>query len=78
MTLELYRSSTLDRAKRWSDLNPKERRCWAVGRFVNYSGEQAVNLLRMTGEDGVRFVRTVESAGLSPASTRGQLAGVRL
>ncbi|WP_245872992.1 tyrosine-type recombinase/integrase [Deinococcus planocerae] len=51
---------------------------WAVGRFLKYSGDQAVNLLRMTGEDGVRFVRTVEAAGLSPASTRVQLAGVRL
>ncbi|WP_246581012.1 tyrosine-type recombinase/integrase [Deinococcus aestuarii] len=51
---------------------------WAVGRFLAYVGEQAVNLLRMTTEDGVRFVRTVEAGGLSPASTRVQLAGVRL
>lgn len=39
---------------------------------------QAVNLLRASSSDGVRFVRTVEAEGLSASSTRVQLAGVRL
>lgn len=51
---------------------------WAVNRFLDYSGSQAVNLLRATSGDGVRFVRSVEAGGLSASSTRVQLAGVRL
>lgn len=51
---------------------------WAIQKFLSYSSEQAVNLLRATTADGVRFIRTVEVGGLSPASTRVQLAGVRL
>lgn len=51
---------------------------WAVGRFLDYSASQAVNLLRATSGDGVRFVRSVEAGGLSASSTRVQLAGVRL
>lgn len=119
MTLDVYRSSALDRAKGWSDLNPEERRRrsvaaardrdaealwslteayltlhgasgtatsprtlrtyrWAVRKFVDYVDMQAVNLLRASSGDGVRFVRTVEAGGLAPASSRVQLAGVRL
>lgn len=51
---------------------------WAVNRYLNYAGTQAVNLLRATSSDGVRFVRSVEAEGLSASSTRVQLAGVRL
>ena len=51
---------------------------WAVNRFLDYSAHQAVNLLRATSGDGVRFIRSVEAAGLSASSTRVQLAGVRL
>ena len=51
---------------------------WAIDRFLTYAGEQAFNLLSPTSGDGVRFIRTVEAGGLSPASTRVQLAGVRL
>ena len=51
---------------------------WAVNRYLTYAGVQAVNLLRATSSDGVRFVRTVEAEGLSASSTRVQLAGVRL
>ncbi|WP_407543347.1 site-specific integrase (plasmid) [Deinococcus radiomollis] len=51
---------------------------WAIDRFLTYAGEQAFNLLSPASGDGVRFIRTVEAAGLSPASTRVQLAGVRL
>ncbi|WP_026299098.1 tyrosine-type recombinase/integrase [Deinococcus aquatilis] len=51
---------------------------WAVVKFLTYAGDQAVNLLRATSGDGVRFIRTVEAGGLSPSSTRVQLAGVRL
>lgn len=51
---------------------------WAVNRYLTYAGSQAVNLLRASSGDGVRFVRTVEAEGLSPSSTRVQLAGVRL
>lgn len=51
---------------------------WAVNRYLTYAGSQAVNLLRASSSDGVRFVRTVEGEGLSPSSTRVQLAGVRL
>ncbi|WP_155300497.1 tyrosine-type recombinase/integrase [Deinococcus kurensis] len=51
---------------------------WAVTRYLTYAGAQAVNLLRASSSDGVRFVRTVESEGLSASSTRVQLAGVRL
>lgn len=51
---------------------------WALQKFLAYATDQAVNLLRATTGDGVRFIRTVEAAGLSPASTRVQLAGVRL
>ncbi len=51
---------------------------WAVNRYLTYAGAQAVNLLRASSSDGVRFVRTVEAEGLSASSTRVQLAGVRL
>ncbi|WP_081845846.1 tyrosine-type recombinase/integrase [Deinococcus marmoris] len=51
---------------------------WAVNRFLDYAGHQAVNLLRATSADGVRFVRATEAEGLSASSTRVQLAGVRL
>ena len=51
---------------------------WAVNRYLTYAGVQAVNLLRASSSDGVRFVRTVEAEGLSASSTRVQLAGVRL
>ena len=51
---------------------------WAINRFLNYAGEQAFGLLSPATGDGVRFIRTVEAGGLSPASTRVQLAGVRL
>lgn len=51
---------------------------WAVNRYLTYVGAQAVNLLRASSGDGVRFVRSVEAEGLSPSSTRVQLAGVRL
>ncbi|MFC3832852.1 MULTISPECIES: tyrosine-type recombinase/integrase [Deinococcus] len=51
---------------------------WAVNRYLNYAGTQAVNLLRATSSDGVRFVRSAEAGGLSASSTRVQLAGVRL
>ncbi len=51
---------------------------WAVNRFLNYAGHQAVNLLRATSGDGMRFVRATEAAGLSASSTRVQLAGIRL
>jgi integrase len=51
---------------------------WAIDRFLTYAGEQAFNLLSPASGDGVRFIRTVEAGGLSPASTRVQLAGVRL
>lgn len=51
---------------------------WAVNRYLDYAGTQAVNLLRATSSDGVRFVRSVEAGGLSASSTRVQLAGVRL
>nr|WP_244977332.1 site-specific integrase [Deinococcus humi] len=51
---------------------------WAVNRYLTYAGTQAVNLLRASSSDGVRFVRSVEAEGLSPSSTRVQLAGVRL
>jgi len=119
LTLELYRATSLDRARGWADLNPEERRrraveaardkdaealwslteayltlhgangtstsprtlrtySWAVRKFVDYAGTQAVNLLRASSGDGVQSVRTVEAAGLSPSSSRVQLAGVRL
>lgn len=51
---------------------------WAVNRYLTYAGAQAVNILRANSSDGVRFVRSVEAEGLSPSSTRVQLAGVRL
>jgi integrase/recombinase XerC len=51
---------------------------WAVNRYLTYARTQAVNLLRASSSDGVRFVRTVEAEGLSASSTRVQLAGVRL
>ena len=51
---------------------------WAVDRFLTYAGEQAFNLLSPASGEGVRFIRTVEAGGLSPASTRVQLAGIRL
>ena len=51
---------------------------WAVNRFLDYAGHQAVNLLRATSADGVRFIRATEAEGLSASSTRVQLAGVRL
>lgn len=51
---------------------------WAVNRYLTYAGSQAVNLLRATSSDGVRFIRTMEAEGLSASSTRVQLAGVRL
>lgn len=51
---------------------------WAVNRYLTYAGVQAVNLLRASSSDGIRFVRTVEAEGLSASSTRVQLAGVRL
>lgn len=51
---------------------------WATDRFLTYAGEQAFTLLSPASGDGVRFIRTVEAGGLSPASTRVQLAGVRL
>ena len=51
---------------------------WAIDRFLTYAGEQAFNLLSPVSGDGVRFIRTIEAGGLSPASTRVQLAGVRL
>ncbi|GAA4013496.1 tyrosine-type recombinase/integrase [Deinococcus rubellus] len=51
---------------------------WAINRYLQYSGHQAVNVLRAASDDGVRFVRSVEAAGLSASSTRVQLAGVRL
>ena len=51
---------------------------WAVNRFLDYSADQAVNLLRATSGDGVRFIRSMEAGGLSASSTRVQLAGVRL
>lgn len=51
---------------------------WAARRFVAHADNHAVSLLRATGDDGVQFVRTVEAAGLTPSSTRVQLAGVRL
>ncbi|MDK2013984.1 MULTISPECIES: tyrosine-type recombinase/integrase [unclassified Deinococcus] len=51
---------------------------WAVNRYLTYTCTQAVNLLRASSSDGVRFVRTVEAEGLSASSTRVQLAGVRL
>lgn len=51
---------------------------WAIDRFLTYAGQQAFNLLSPASGDGVRFIRTVETGGLSPASTRVQLAGVRL
>ncbi|WP_407572884.1 tyrosine-type recombinase/integrase [Deinococcus altitudinis] len=119
MTLDLYRVSSLDRARSWNDLEAGERRrravvaCrdqdrealwslteaylvlngtsgtsvsprtlkayrWAVDRFMTYAAEQAFNLLSPRSGEGVRFIRTVEAGGLSPASTRVQLAGVRL
>ena len=119
LALDVVRTTTFDRAKGWSDLNPEERRRravlavrdqdadtlwslteayltlhgssgtaisprtlkayrWAVNRYLTYAGAQAVNLLRATSSDGVRFVRTVEAEGLSASSTRVQLAGVRL
>lgn len=119
LTLDVLRTTTFDRAKTWSDLNPEERKRravlavrdqeadtlwslteayltlhgssgtaisartlkayrWAVNRYLTYAGAQAVNLLRASSSDGVRFVRTVEAEGLSASSTRVQLAGVRL
>jgi len=119
MTLDLYRATSLDRARNWNDLEAGERirravvACrdqdrealwslteaylvlngssgtatsprtlkayrWAVDRFLTYAGEQAFNLLSPRSGEGVRFIRTVEAAGLSPASVRVQLAGVRL
>ncbi|MFK7603810.1 tyrosine-type recombinase/integrase [Deinococcus sp. SM5_A1] len=51
---------------------------WAVDKFLDYAGNQAVNLLRATSGEGVRFVRSVEARGLSASSTRVQLAGFRL
>jgi integrase/recombinase XerC len=119
LALDVLRTTTFDRAKAWSDLNPEERRRravlavrdqdadtlwalteayltlhgssgtaisprtlkayrWAVNRYLTYAGAQAVNLLRASSSDGVRFVRTVEAEGLSASSTRVQLAGVRL
>ena len=51
---------------------------WAIDRFLTYAGQQAFNLLSPASGDGTRFIRTVETGGLSPASTRVQLAGVRL
>ena len=119
LALDVVRTTTFDRAKGWSDLNPEERRRravlavrdqdadtlwslteayltlhgssgtaisprtlkayrWAVNRYLTYAGAQAVNLLRASSSDGVRFVRTVEAEGLSASSTRVQLAGVRL
>jgi len=51
---------------------------WAVDPFLTYAGDQASNLLSPRSGDGVRFIRTVEAAGLSAASVRVQLAGVRL
>lgn len=51
---------------------------WAIDRFLTYAGDQAFDLLSPSSGDGVRFIRTVEAGGLSPASTRVQLAGVRL
>lgn len=119
LALDVLRTTTFDRAKTWSDLNPEERKRravlavrdqevdtlwslteayltlhgssgtaisprtlkayrWAVNRYLTYAGAQAVNLLRASSSDGVRFVRTVEAEGLSASSTRVQLAGVRL
>ncbi|GGN48306.1 tyrosine-type recombinase/integrase [Deinococcus daejeonensis] len=119
LALDVLRTTTFDRAKTWSDLNPEERRRravlavrdqdadtlwslteayltlhgssgtaisprtlkayrWAVNRYLTYTSTQAVNLLRASSSDGVRFVRTVEAEGLSASSTRVQLAGVRL
>ena len=51
---------------------------WAIDRLLTYANDQAFNLLSPASGDGVRFIRTVEAGGLSPASTRVQLAGVRL
>lgn len=51
---------------------------WAVNRYLTYARTQAINLLRASSSDGVRFVRAVEAEELSASSTRVQLAGVRL